>query len=187
MTEESEGFPSRWSRLKRTRKQAVPGHAAPDLPKESLGTEAGTEARPPPADPESEAAAPPDLPSIESLDEDSDFSVFMQEGVPEEQRRLALRKLWRLSPGEIDGLDDYDEDYTIAEMVIKKASDLLEVAKGAPDEQTKKALAAGDGAARESQQPPAGETAAAQATQATEELHADPAATEEPPEEPDKA
>ncbi len=189
MTDESERFLSRWSRLKRTGEQADSGPAATDLPAERVGTEARSEAEP--AEPEGGAAAPPDLPTIESLDTSSDFSVFMQQGVPEELRKLALRKLWRISPGEIDGLDDYDEDYALIEMVLEKAPDVDQVAKDIPGGETEKGetektVAAGDETAQAVPRPPDGATEAAQPTEAAEELAGDPAPTEDLPEAPDK-
>ncbi|MCP4329952.1 MAG: DUF3306 domain-containing protein [Alphaproteobacteria bacterium] len=65
--------------------------------------------------------APEDLPDIDSLDEQSDYRVFMKEGVPEELRTRALRKLWRSNPifGEMDGLDEYCEDFTDAALAVK--------------------------------------------------------------------
>jgi hypothetical protein len=57
-----------------------------------------------------------DMPDIESLDEDSDFSGFMSTGVSDELRNLALRKLFKAPVFNIrDGLDEYDEDYTYFE------------------------------------------------------------------------
>ena len=44
------------------------------------------------------AAAGEPLPDIDSLDKDSDYTVFMGEGVPEHLKRLALRKLWLSDP-----------------------------------------------------------------------------------------
>ena len=51
-------------------------------------------------------------PSLESLDEKSDFSLFLSPGVNEDLYKKALRKLFR-SPmfAQRDGLDDYDDDY----------------------------------------------------------------------------
>lgn len=53
------------------------------------------------------------LPDIESLEEGSDYSAFLSDGVPDALRRLALRKLWATNPllGIRDGLNDYDEDF----------------------------------------------------------------------------
>ena len=54
-----------------------------------------------------------DMPPIESLDKDSDFSLFMSPKVSEQLRTQALRKLFHLPAFNItDGLNDYDEDYT---------------------------------------------------------------------------
>lgn len=54
-----------------------------------------------------------DMPPIESLHEDSDFSGFMSPGVSEELRKLALRKLFKGAAfNVVDGLDDYDEDFS---------------------------------------------------------------------------
>jgi len=59
------------------------------------------------------------LPEIDSLDYESDFTPFFQQGVPESLRRKALRKLWRSHPllANLDGLNDYDEDFTMVGMV----------------------------------------------------------------------
>lgn len=56
------------------------------------------------------------IPSVDSLDEHSDFSRFLAPDVSADLQRLALRKLFRL-PGLVvrDGLDDYDDDYTAFE------------------------------------------------------------------------
>ncbi len=71
-------------------------------------------AEPGPADEEDKEPTP--LPSIESLDEDSDYSMFMSSEVDEGLRKLALRKLFN-SPvfNVVDGLNDYDEDFTTFE------------------------------------------------------------------------
>jgi hypothetical protein len=54
-----------------------------------------------------------DLPDIETLDKDSDYTVFLRDGVPESLKKLALRKLWLSDPvlANLDGLNDYDEDF----------------------------------------------------------------------------
>lgn len=54
-----------------------------------------------------------DMPDISSLNENSDYSLFMSEGVSEKLRKLALRKLFSGAGFNIkDGLDDYDDDFT---------------------------------------------------------------------------
>jgi len=66
-------------------------------------------------DEERAIAAEMNLPDIDTLEEESDFRVFMSDGVPDKLRRLALRKLWSSNPlfGFRDGLNDYDEDFTM--------------------------------------------------------------------------
>ena len=72
----------------------------------------------PAADPASTETGQPvlgdaDMPPVESLDESSDFSCFLSEGVSEGLRRQALDRLFRLPMcGVLDGLNDYDDDYT---------------------------------------------------------------------------
>ena len=58
---------------------------------------------------------------IEKLDYDSDFTVFMHEKVPQAIRRQALRHLWATNPilANVDGLNDYDEDFTDAATVVE--------------------------------------------------------------------
>ena len=110
---EDERFLDRWARLKTEVKEGKPA----DRDVASLGPEGGG----PPAEVEGDATAEQlDLPDIESLTEDSDFTPFMQDGVPDKIRTMAMRRLWRMNPifAHIDGLDDYDEDYTDAAMVV---------------------------------------------------------------------
>jgi hypothetical protein len=59
------------------------------------------------------ATVPAELPPIESLTANSDFSVFMQPDVPEAARNAALQKLWRSDPvfANLDGLVEYGEDF----------------------------------------------------------------------------
>ena len=57
-----------------------------------------------------------DMPALETLGEDSDYSGFLSPEVSEALRKKALRKMFHLATYNItDGLDDYDEDFTIYE------------------------------------------------------------------------
>src|SRR3546814_19419431 len=74
---------------------------------------------------------------IESLGMDSDFTVFLQDGVPEALRRKALQRLWRLDPvfANLDGLLGYGEDYTDAATVVENLKTAYRVGRGfMPDE-----------------------------------------------------
>lgn len=55
------------------------------------------------------------LPDPESMQRGDDFAAFMSREVPERLRRKALRTLWRSNPvlACVDGLNDYDDDFTI--------------------------------------------------------------------------
>jgi len=104
MDERDEGFVSRWSRRK----------TASQVPPEPVAPQATTPASLPPQA-ETDIAPPTDadMPPLDSLGEDSDYSGFMSPKVSEELRSLALRKLFHLPQFNVtDGLNDYDEDYT---------------------------------------------------------------------------
>ena len=101
---------SRWSRLKQEAVTAPPD----DLEALAVASEASLVA--PMSEEVEEEPAPltdVDMPDLDSLGEDSDFTGFMSPGVSDELRNLALRKLFHAPVFNIrDGLDEYDEDYT---------------------------------------------------------------------------
>lgn len=61
---------------------------------------------------------------FEKLNYASDYTQFLKEGVPEAIRRRALRMLWGSNPilANLDGLNDYDEDFTDAALAVKVLS-----------------------------------------------------------------
>ena len=79
-----------------------------------------------------DAPAAPDLPDIASLNAESDFSVFLRDGVSEDIRRKALRVLWRSDPvlANLDGLNDYDEDFSVAHTIAEAVKTAYTVGKG---------------------------------------------------------
>lgn len=96
-----------------------------------------------------EGSYPADLPDIDSLDKDSDYSVFMSDKVSDALRNRALRKLWLSDPvlANVDGLVDYGEDFTDAAMVVKNMQSVYKVGRGMVDyeeEERKKAEAAAE-------------------------------------------
>ena len=131
-----EDFLHRWSR----RKLADHGGEPLDAPRstplaaESAHQQAATavNADPPPQ------LTDADMPPVDSLDGDSDFSVFMSPGVSEQLRTQALRKLFHLPAFNVtDGLNDYDEDYTqfagLGNMVTHEMKSMLGRALDAED------------------------------------------------------
>jgi hypothetical protein len=129
--DDDKNFLSRWSE----RKRAVEAEAAQDTakPRDDAGAlaaaEAGQDALPAGDDGKID---PAELPDIDSLDASSDFTVFLKDGVPDALRRRALRKLWRLDPvfGHLDGLNDYDLDYTNAGTIVEGMKTIYQVGKG---------------------------------------------------------
>ncbi len=120
MNDSDERFRDRWSRLKRQSRQAdrptkSPVESPGESPVESPGESPGEQSPPenPDAVPGSESDTVEALPDIDSLDGDSDYTAFLREGVPEDLKHRALRKLWRSDPvlANLDGLNDYDEDF----------------------------------------------------------------------------
>jgi len=101
---------SRWSRRKQEAREAPA--VASEIP--AVDTESMLEV--PATDEISEepiALTDADMPDIDTLSEESDFTGFMSSGVSDELRNLALRKLFQAPVFNIrDGLDEYDEDYT---------------------------------------------------------------------------
>ena len=78
-----------------------------------------------------------ELPAIESLTKDSDFTPFLADRVPGFIRRRALSVLWRSDPilANLDGMNDYDEDYNVIDTLINIAKDSsYKVGKGYTDE-----------------------------------------------------
>jgi len=108
-------FLSRWSERKQRAELDAEGGRPDTNPEQAEGADAGT------ADEElaanQEAAEAID---IDGLDEDSDYSPFLKDGVPAKLKSAALQRLWRSNPvfANVDGLNDYDGDFTIPKTPI---------------------------------------------------------------------
>ncbi len=113
-----------------------------------------------------------DLPDIDSLDKDSDYTVFMGEGVPETLKKLALRKLWRSDPvlANVDGLVDYGEDFTVSRLTGDAVKTIYRVGKGLIQDDEEEVEEPAEGG-EEVEEPAEGEEEVAQA---------DPEADDEP-------
>ena len=155
--EEEGGFLSRWSRRKDAARAGAladedvadpgdrPAHDADAAETDARGRDGGAEAAEP-------AIRPEDLPDPDTLTAESDFSVFMQKGVPPDLQQRALRKLWLTDPAlaNLDGLLDYGGDFSQvgkAKMAVKTA---WQVGKGylaALDAEETAKTAAADGEA----------------------------------------
>lgn len=167
---EDEGFVRRWSRRKGlarrepladTRRSDDRGDAA--APQMARAAPAKRDAAPS----DEPRFAVEDLPEIDSLHAESDFTAFLRDGVPEELRRTALRRLWRLDPvfSDLDGLLEYGEDYTDAATVVENLKTAYRVGRGfisdeeaaaeaAETSEAGEAIPAGESAAGSSGEPP---------------------------------
>lgn len=119
----SDGFFSRWSRLKRGEAPAAATSPPSSLPEPGQAPEPVAEVRltdgepePHPVSPAAESPAEFDittLPDVETATADTDFTGFLQKGVPESLKHRALRQAWSLDPSIRDfiGPADYAWDF----------------------------------------------------------------------------
>lgn len=73
-----------------------------------------------------------ELPEPETLKLGDTVEKFMDGRVPERIRLRALRAFWKTNPvlANIDGLDEYCEDYTDAALVVENLQTIYQVGKG---------------------------------------------------------
>lgn len=126
---EDEGFLGRWSRRK-TEARTETGGATVGLQHEEEAGQAETETEH--VDPGPATLDPATLPDIDKMGPGSDFSIFMQAGVPPALKTKALRKLWRVKPelANLDGLLDYGEDLTGSFKVVDHLKTAYQVGRG---------------------------------------------------------
>lgn len=108
--EGSGDFLTRWSQRKlgARRQGAGPEETGADLPQGAAEPDTAGEIVQP-----ARELTDDDMPPLESLGSDSDYTPFLSPGVSDGLRRLALRKLFSQPAFNVtDGLNDYDEDYT---------------------------------------------------------------------------
>jgi len=115
---EQDSFLARWSQRKAQARKDI---ELPDAEHEPVGDTAEDPSDTAASEPveqsadllDSQADATAELPPIESLGEDSDYSAFLSSDVSADVQRKALRKLFQSSKFNVrDGLDDYDLDFT---------------------------------------------------------------------------
>lgn len=108
--ENDQGFLNRWSQRKRE------SSAEDDLQSDDQQLPTQTSAPEESDEASQQVLTDADMPDIETLDAESDYSPFLSEGVSKELRNLALKKLFFSGKFAIrDGLDDYDDDFTYFE------------------------------------------------------------------------
>ena len=125
---EEKGFLQRWSARKLEADRDAKGAVVPKEEAQPASAVADGDTR---SDAEP-SAPPPDLPDVETLDAESDYTGFLGDNVPEDLAKMALRKLWRSDPvlANIDGLNDYDADFSKVGMVSEVVKTVYQVGKG---------------------------------------------------------
>ena len=127
MSQDPRDFLSRWSRRKR---EVAAAKAAP-----AKATELAS----------AEAPKPAELPPVDSLTFESDFSAFLRANVEESVKRAALKKLLHDPRFNVmDGLDTYIDDYTQNEGISEEMLKTLDHARSTlfgPRDETEKAEA----------------------------------------------
>ena len=122
---------------------------------------------------EAEVLAALGLPDPDALRPGDDFAAFMSRAVPEALRRRALRRLWSSRPvlANLDGLVDYDDDYTGGGVASGTLPSVYRVGRGLLDraERLAEEAAEGKAAGPPDAGPPATAAADAAEPQRTEE------------------
>ncbi|SNS27171.1 DUF3306 domain-containing protein [Tropicimonas sediminicola] len=158
-----------WSR----RKAAVEAEARTEAAAVEAAREAEAEAALAERD-DAEILAELGLPEPETLETSEQVRAFLASAVPQRLKTRALRRLWTTNPvlANLDGLNDYDTDFTDAATCVENIQTLYKVGRGMVDR------------ALEVPADPAPEQDAPDETEAPEELIAanEPPSAEEPAE-----
>ncbi|MEQ1713973.1 MAG: DUF3306 domain-containing protein, partial [Hyphomicrobium sp.] len=108
-----EGFVARWARLKRQETEAdgqpPAAPARTSDPASGAVHGAGGDERGDVTGVGDHPDAP--LPSVEDLKPDSDITAFLDKRVPEELRRMAMRRMWTLDPAIRDFIEMAENQY----------------------------------------------------------------------------
>lgn len=151
MIEDDDDFLARWSRRKKDSRQGLSKTDEAASSDASTETETAALADEPLATGEEAEAKSSDDPDateetatkelteedfadvdFDALNYESDYGRFMKEGVPETIRRRALKQLYRSNPilANVDGLNDYDDDFTDAALAVEVLQTAYKVGRG---------------------------------------------------------
>ena len=89
---------------------------------------------------EQELLAKYNLPNPDALEQGTDITGFLRKEIPEFLRRKALRSLWRSNPvfSVLDGLNEYDEDFSKAKTFPGGVKTAYKVGQGFLDPEKRK-------------------------------------------------
>jgi hypothetical protein len=175
----ADDFLSRWSR----RKRGSEPEPEPDAPADPPNATPAPQVEAAEDETEAELLARLGLKHPDEMTRGDDFAAFLRSEVPRHLRTLALRRLWRSDPtfACLDGLNDYDGDFTGGGVPAGTLRTAYEVGRGLL---RKVADAAAEGAG-DPEPPPAGvEEAPADETVDVADGTGEPAMEAEPAPEP---
>ncbi len=134
------GLLSRWAKRKEAVREEAEVEAAVVEPAEEVEPETEEEAMALLEERDPELAEQIATMDLDKLSYDDDFTVFMKTKVPDIIRRKALSKLWLSHPllANLDGLNEYDEDYTQAADAAEMVRKAFEAARLREEEAAKK-------------------------------------------------
>lgn len=117
-----DSFLNRWSRKKLTEPVVEEVAAVSQEP----------EAEPEEDKPDAVLLEEAGLPDPDEASEDADFSAYLKAKLPERIKERAMRRLWRSNPvlANLDGLCDYNDDFTDAALVVDDLKTVYQVGKG---------------------------------------------------------
>lgn len=127
----NEDFLARWSARKLKARSAPPPQpaAAAAAPAAGPATASGEMV---PDRTDAEILDELGLPDPDDLEKGDDFAVFLRAGIPAQLRSRALRRLWLSDPvlANLDGLNDYEQDFTDKATVRPDLKTAYRVGKG---------------------------------------------------------
>lgn len=138
MNDDETGFAARWSKRKlaakqqgETENQPENGFAQQDKPAQKAGTANQNDQQDHLAESDFDGESFDDV-DFDALDETSDYTRFARVNVPAEVQQKALRKLWESDSvfETLDGLNDYDEDFTGDGLAGKALKTAYKVGRG---------------------------------------------------------
>ena len=123
MSRGDDGFLARWERRKADVAREEEASRAPAPDPEPAKEETRSD---------EEILAELGLKHPDALEAGDDFKVFLQSAVPAHLRKLALRRLWQSNPvlANLDGLNDYDDDFRTAAHAGDAVQTAYQVGKG---------------------------------------------------------
>ena len=134
MKKDNEGFLRRWSNRKKSIENiSSKSGTIPEVKNESVNEEIlETEQDSLEGLSDDEILKKLKLPNPEGMKKGDDFKAFLTKKVPEHLKRKALRRLWLSNPlfGHLDGMNEYDEDFTLATSALEKFATNYVVGKG---------------------------------------------------------